>query len=101
MQDQITDSISESVKQINNLWLTSFENSINLQMEAFNHYALIGLEQVKKVIEIKNMEDLQALASEQSNLTESINKQLIDDSNAISDLTQEFIKNSERVWQML
>jgi len=101
MQDQITDSISESVKQINNLWLTSFENSINLQMEAFNHYALIGLEQVKKVIEINNMEDLQALASEQSNLTESINKQLIDDSNAISDLTQEFIKNSERVWQML
>ncbi len=101
MQDQIIDSISEATKQINSLWISSFEKSIYLQIEAYNHYASIGLEQVKKVIEIKNIEDLQALASEQSNLSESISKQLTDDSNAVSDLTQEFIKNSEKVWQIL
>jgi len=101
MQDQIIDSISEAAKQINSLWISSFEKSINLQIEAYNQYASIGLEQVKKVIEIKDIEDLQALASEQSNLSESISKQLTDDSNAISDLTQEFIKSSEKVWQIL
>jgi len=101
MQDQIISSISEAALQINSLWLTSFEKSINLQIEAYSHYTNIGFEQVKKIIEIKDIEGLQALANDQTSLSESINKQLADDSNAISGLAQEFINNSEKVWQIL
>lgn len=101
MQDTFIASISEAAMQINTLWFNSVEKSINLQIEACSHYANIGFEQVKKAIEVKDLEDLQTLANEQPNLSESINKKIIDDSKAVSDLTQEFIKNSEKIWQIL
>ncbi|MEH6449048.1 MAG: phasin family protein [Oleispira sp.] len=106
MQEDLINAVSEQLKsqyqpwlQINSLWLTSLEKLANFQLNAINSYSQIGLEQVKKAIEINGVEDLQEFASEQSSITESLNEKILDDSKALTELTQEFFGNVESIWQ--
>lgn len=106
MQEDLINAVSEQLKnqyqpwlQINSLWLTSLEKVTNFQLNAINSYSQIGLEQVKKAIEINGVEDLQEFASGQSSITESLNEKILDDSKVLTELTQEFFGNVESIWQ--
>ncbi len=106
MQEDLINAFSEQMKsqyqpwmQLNALWLSNLEKVTDFQLNAINSYSQIGLEQVKKAIEIDGIEDLQEFASEQSSITESLNEKILDDSKALTELTQEFFGNAESIWQ--
>ncbi len=106
MQEDLINTFSEQMKsqiqpwiKMNSLWLAGLEKATGFQLNTISSYSQIGLEQIKKVIEINGLEDLQEFSSEQSNITELLNKKILDDNKVLTELTQEFLGGVESIWQ--
>jgi phasin family protein len=106
MQEDLINTLSEQFKnqyqpwaQLSSFWINNLEKITDFQLSTINTYSKLGLEQMKKAIAIKDMDDLQDFASAQTSAAETLNKQLVEDGKVLTEITQDFFSNVESIWQ--
>lgn len=91
----------QSVMQLNFLLLTSLEKEMDLQMKTINDYSHLIFEQAKNNTDFNNIDYLQHFADEYSRNTTSLTDRCLKGGGKLTELSQEFISDSENIWQIL
>jgi len=106
MQEDLINTLSEQFKnqyqpwaQLGSFWVDNLERITNFQLNTINSYSKLGLEQVKKAIAIKDMDDLQDFANAQTSAVDTLNQKLVEDGKVLTEITQDFFGNVESIWQ--
>ncbi len=62
-------------------------------------YSKLGISQLRKAIDIKDVESFQAFSVSQSEVAEVLNQKIIEDGKQLGEITQQFVNNAESIWR--
>lgn len=94
-----TQSLFEPLAKLNSLWVNNCQSVTNFQLEAMTSYSKLGISQLRKAIDIKDVESFQAFSISQSEVAEVLNQKIIEDSKQLGEITQQFVNNAESIWR--
>ncbi|AVQ87978.1 MULTISPECIES: phasin family protein [Plesiomonas] len=83
------------VYKYNRLLTENLEQLSKVQLSAAKAYSELGLEQIKAVGDIKDPQSLVAFGNKQLELVNKISKQLLDDTQKLSSMNEQFKKELE------
>ncbi|WP_420591323.1 phasin family protein [Bacterioplanoides sp.] len=106
MQDNILNAFAEQAKtmyapmsKFNSLFVDNMEKMTEFQLNAIKSYADMGVEQMKQASEIKDAESMQAFTTAQAEAASSLNKKIMDDAKALSDMAMDFKAQVEGIME--
>lgn len=106
MQDNILNAFAEQAKtmyapmsKFNSLFVDNMEKMTEFQLNAIKSYADMGVEQLKQASEIKDAESMQAFTTAQAEAASSLNKKIMDDAKALSDMAMDFKAKVEGIME--
>jgi phasin family protein len=97
MQENILNAFAEQAKtmyapmsKFNSLFVENMEKMTEFQLSAIKSYADMGLDQMKKASDVKDADTMRAFTAAQAEVASSLNKKIMDDAKAMSDMAMEF-----------
>ncbi|MFC3680816.1 phasin family protein [Bacterioplanoides pacificum] len=97
MQENILNAFAEQAKtmyapmsKFNTLVVDNMEKMTEFQLNAIKSYADLGLDQMKKASDVKDAESMRAFTASQAEVASSLNKKIMDDAKALSDMAMDF-----------
>lgn len=97
MQENILNAFAEQAKtmyapmsKFNTLVVGNMEKMTEFQLNAIKSYADLGLDQMKKASDVKDAESMRAFTASQAEVASSLNKKIMDDAKALSDMAMDF-----------
>jgi len=97
MQENILNAFAEQAKtmyapmsKFNSLFVENMEKMTEFQLGAIKSYADMGLDQMKKASDVKDADTMRAFTAAQAEVASSLNKKIMDDAKAMSDMAMEF-----------
>lgn len=97
MQENILNAFAEQAKSMyapmakfNSAIVGNVEKLTEFQLNAIKSYAEIGLDQMKKATEVKDAESLRTYTAAQAETVTALNKKIMEDAKALSDMAMEF-----------
>lgn len=97
MKETILNAFSEQAKSVfapmakfNGLMVENMEKLTEFQINAVKGYAEMGLAQMKSAAEIKDLESARSFTSAQAETASTLNKKIMEDAKALSDMAMEF-----------
>lgn len=104
MQENILNAFTEQTKsfyaplsKLNSLFVDNVEKVTELQLNAIKAYAEMGIGQLKKAAEIKDAESIRAFTTAQVEAASTLNKKVMDDAKAFSELAVNFKNQVEAI----
>lgn len=104
MQENILNAFTEQAKsfytpinKFNSLFVENVEKITELQLNAIKSYAEMGIGQLKKAAEIKDADTVRAFTTAQVEAASALNKKVMDDAKAFSELAIEFKNQVEAI----
>lgn len=106
MQENILNAFAEQAKtmyspmtKFNSLIVDNMEKMTEFQMNAIKSYADLGIEQMKKAADVKDAESMQAFTAAQAEVASGLNKKIMDDAKAMSDMAMDFKTQVEGIME--
>jgi len=97
MQENILNAFAEQAKtmyapmsKFNTLVVDNMEKMTEFQLNAIKSYADLGLDQMKKASDVKDADSMRAFTASQAEVASSLNKKIMDDAKALSDMAMDF-----------
>lgn len=104
MQENILNAFAEQAKSLyapltkfNGIYVENIEKITELQLNALKTYAEFGIDQLKKAAEIRDVEDARAFTASQAEAASTLNKKILDDAKAFSEIANSFKEQVESV----
>ena len=104
MQDNVINAFNDQAKamyapmtKFNSLLVESMEKMTEFQLNTIKSYAEIGLNQMKNAVSIQDAEGLRQFTASQAEATSTINKKILEDAKAMSDMAADFRNKIEDV----
>jgi phasin family protein len=104
MQDNVINAFNDQAKamyapmtKFNSLLVESMEKMTEFQLNTIKSYAEIGLSQMKNAVSIQDAEGLRQFTASQAEATSIINKKILEDAKAMSDMAADFRTKIEDV----
>lgn len=104
MQENIFNAFAEQAKSLyapltkfNGVFVENIEKITELQLNALRTYAEFGIDQLKKAAEIRDAEDARAFTASQAEAASALNKKILDDAKAFSEIANSFKEQVENV----
>ena len=85
----MSNDMFEKASRLNETLLEQLGKAAEMQMTAFQRYSEMALSQAKKAAEIRDLDGLKSLASEQSETLKALNEQFTADLKAWQDFSSE------------
>lgn len=106
MQENILNAFAEQAKtmyspmsKFNSLFVENMEKMTEFQLSAIKSYADLSLEQMKKASEIKDADTMRTFSASQAEVASSLNKKIMDDAKAMSDMAMDFKSQVETLME--
>jgi len=106
MQDTILNAFAEQAKtmyapmsKFNTLFVDNMEKMTEFQLSAVKSYAEMGLDQMKKAADVKDAEGMRAYTAAQAEVASAMNKKIMEDAKAFSDMAMEFKSQVEAIME--
>lgn len=106
MQENILNAFAEQAKSMyaplskfNTLFVENMEKMTEFQLNAIKTYAEMGLDQMKKATEIKDPETMRTFTAAQAESASALNKKVMEDAKALSDMAMEFKTQVEAIME--
>ncbi len=106
MQDNVMNAFTEQAKtmfgpvsKFNGLMVEGLEKMTEFQLDAVKSYSEIVLGQIKKASEIKDVDTLRTFSTSQAEVAGSINKKIIEDAKALTDMATDFKGKVESIME--
>ncbi|ASP40414.1 phasin family protein [Bacterioplanes sanyensis] len=106
MQENILNAFAEQAKtmyapmsKFNTLFVDNMEKMTDFQLGAIKAYAEMGLDQMKKAADIKDTDSLRAYTASQAEAATALNKKIMEDAKAMSDMAMEFKTQVESIME--
>jgi len=97
MQENILNAFAEQAKSMyaplskfNSLFVENMEKMTEFQLNAIKTYAEMGMEQMKKAAEVQDADSMRNFTSAQAETASALNKKVMEDAKALSDMALEF-----------
>lgn len=97
MQENILNAFAEQAKSMyaplskfNSLFVENMEKMTEFQLNAIKTYAEMGMEQMKKAAEVQDADSMRHFTSAQAETASALNKKVMEDAKALSDMALEF-----------
>ena len=104
MQENIFNAFAEQTKNLyspmqkfNSLFVDNMEKMTEFQLNAIKSYADIGIEQMKKAIDIKDADGIREFSSASAEATTELNKKIMEDAKTLSEMAVEFKSQVESI----
>ena len=104
MQENILNAFTEQAKtmyepmaKFNSLFVSNMEKLTEFQLNAIKSYAEMSIDQMKKASEVKDVDSMQSYTAAQAESMSAMNKKIMDDAKALSDMAMEFKTQVEGV----
>ncbi|UTW46990.1 phasin family protein [Bacterioplanoides sp. SCSIO 12839] len=106
MQENILNAFAEQAKtmyspmtKFNSLFVENVEKMTEFQLNAIKSYADLSLDQMKKASEVKDADTMRSFTAAQAEVASSLNKKIMDDAKAMSDMAMEFKSQVETLME--
>lgn len=106
MQESILNAFTEQAKsmyapltKLNSLMVENMEKMTEFQINSIKSYAEMSIGQMKKATEIKDAETLRSFSSSQAEVAAEVNKKIMEDAKALTDIANDFKTQMEGIWQ--
>ena len=106
MQENILNAFAEQAKtmyspmtKFNSLFVENVEKMTEFQLNAIKSYADLSLDQMKKASEVKDADTMRSFTAAQAEVASSLNKKIMDDAKAMSDMAMEFESQVETLME--
>lgn len=106
MQENILNAFAEQAKtmyapmaKFNSLFVENMEKLTEFQINAVKSYAEMGLTQMKSAAEVKDLDSMRTYASSQAEIATGLNKKVMEDVKALSDMTMDFKTQIEGIME--
>ncbi|MBE0484588.1 phasin family protein [Marinobacter sp.] len=88
----------EKANRLNETLFTQFTKATEIQMEAFRRYADVAMEQARKVSEVRDLDGLKQVTSEQAETLKSLSEQFTSDWKTWQDYLNETREQVQQVF---
>lgn len=106
MQENIMNAFAEQAKsfstplsKLNSLMVGNMEKMTEFQLNAIKSYADMTMSQMKKAVDVKDAESMREFSSAQAEVAGTVNKKIMEDAKALSDIATEFKTQVEAIWE--
>lgn len=106
MQENIMNAFTEQAKsfysplnKLNSLMVGNMEKMTEFQLNAIKSYADITMSQMKKAVDVKDADSMREFSSAQAEVAGTVNKKIMEDAKALSDIATEFKTQVEAIWE--
>ena len=106
MQENILNAFAEQTKNLYSpmqkfsaLFVGNMEKMTEFQLNAIKSYADAGIDQMKKAAEIKDADSMRSFSSSQAEATTELNKKIMEDAKALSEMAVEFKDQVEAIME--
>ena len=106
MQENILNAFAEQTKNLYSpmqkfsaLFVGNMEKMTEFQLNAIKSYAEVGIGQMKKATEIKDADSMRTFSSAQTEATTELNKKIMEDAKALSEMAVEFKGQVEAIME--
>ena len=106
MQENVINAFTEQAKtmfapasKFNGLMVDSLEKMTEFQMKAIKSYSDILFGQMKKAAEVKDVDTLRTFSSSQAEAAGNINKKVIEDAKALTEMATDFKEQVESIME--
>jgi len=106
MQDNIINAFSEQAKtmyapltKFNELMVQNMEKMTEFQLNTIKSYAELSIDQMKKAVEVKDVESLRTFSTSQVEVASNVNKKIMEDAKTLSDMATDFKDKMEAIWK--
>ncbi|NVK39034.1 MAG: phasin family protein [Gammaproteobacteria bacterium] len=106
MQENIMNAFTEQAKsfysplnKLSALMVENMEKMTEFQLESIKSYADITMSQMKKAIDVKDVESLRSFSTSQAEAASTVNKKIMEDAKSLSDLATDFKDKVEAIWE--
>ena len=69
------------------------------QLKTIKSYADLSLGQIKSAVDVKDAESLRTFSSSQAEVAATVNKKIMEDAKAISEMATDFKGKMETIWE--
>jgi len=88
----------EKANRLNQTLFAQFSKATEMQMEAFRRYADVAMDQARKVSEVRDLDGLKQVTSEQAETLKSLSEQFTNDWKAWQDYLTETREQVQKVF---
>lgn len=106
MQENIMNAFTEQAKsfysplnKLSALMVENMEKMTEFQLESIKSYADITMSQMKKAVDVKDVETLRSFSTSQAEAVSTVNKKIMEDAKSLSDLATDFKDKVEAIWE--
>ncbi|MEY8203629.1 MAG: phasin family protein [Bermanella sp.] len=106
MQDNIINAFTEQAKnfsapmaKFNSLLVSNMEKMTEFQLNTIKSYASISIGQMKGAADVKDADSLRNFSSSQAEVAATVNKKIMEDAKAISEMATDFKTKVEAIWE--
>ncbi len=106
MQESILNAFTEQAKtmyapmaKFNSMFVENMEKMTDFQLNAIKTYAEMGLEQMKSATDVKDAESLRTYTAAQAETVSALNKKIMEDAKAFSDMAMDFKTQVESIME--
>ena len=106
MQENIMNAFTEQAKsfsaplaKFSSLMVDNMEKMTEFQLKAIKSYADLSLGQIKSAVDVKDAESLRTFSSSQAEVAATVNKKIMEDAKAISEMATDFKGKMETIWE--
>lgn len=92
-------SFSTPLSKLNSLMVGNMEKMTEFQLNAIKSYADMTMSQMKKAVDVKDAESMREFSSAQAEVAGTVNKKIMEDAKALSDIATEFKTQVEAIWE--
>lgn len=89
----------EKANRLNETLFTQFSKATEMQMDVFRRYADVAMEQARKVSEVRDLDGLKQVTSEQAETLKSLSEQFTSDWKAWQDYLTETREQVQKVFE--
>nr|BBJ03657.1 hypothetical protein YBY_15050 [Marinobacter nauticus] len=89
----------EKANRLNQTLFAQFSKATEMQMEAFRRYADVAMDQARKVSEVRDLDRLKQVTSEQAETLKSLSEQFTSDWKAWQDYLTETREQVQKVFE--
>jgi len=106
MQENIINAFTEQAKnfsapmaKFNSLLVDNMEKMTEFQLNTIKSYASISIGQIKSAADVKDAESMKTFSSSQAEVAATVNKKIMEDAKAISEMANDFKSQVEAIWE--
>ncbi len=92
-------ALPDPVIKVNRLFIGSMESLLIFQMNALKSYLDIGINQLRAAAEITDLESLQDFYKRQAEITQTVQRKLLNDARIMSSMAARFKTEMDRLTQ--